>query len=109
MAKDIELGLELGKKFECTDLPMLEHIAATYAACIDKYGPESGSAIPCKYVEDKNAVTLNEGENSAAEAFEGWTYTTRITNGSYQVVQLNTENPYDKEHCPFSDDADAQS
>lgn len=93
MAKDLSLGLELGKRYGVPQR-INQHVADIYQECIEKYGPMEGSTIPVKLVEDNSGVRLCEGNGSAGDAFKDWSYTTEINDGSYTVVHQDMKNPY---------------
>lgn len=103
MAKDISLGLELAEKYKVPQ-PIIQHTMDIYKECMEKYGEDSGSTIPVKLIEDKSGVCLSEGPGNAKDAFKDWTYTAEITNGAFQVLQVNTDNPYLRE--PYTLHAD---
>jgi len=106
MHKDISLGLQLGEKYGVPQR-LNQHLANVYEECMEKYDTaenKCGSAIPCKLVEDQSGVTLCEGPGNAKEAFQNWTYTTQIKDGSYQIVHIqDSDNPFRRK--PFADDA----
>jgi len=106
MAKDIGLGLELAAKHGVPQ-PITQHTMDIYQEAIAKYGDECGSTIPVKLLEDAANITLSEGPGNASEAFKDWTYTAEITDGSYQVIGLNVDNPYLRE--PFTLHADSNT
>merc|ERR1719160_2040369 len=51
MHKDISLGLDLGKRYGVPQ-PTYEFIARKYEEAMEKHGRASGSAIPCRAIED---------------------------------------------------------
>lgn len=102
MAKDISLGLDLGKKYN-VPLPINEHVHETYKECIKRYGPGQGSSIPVKLCEEESGVTLSEGKGNAKDAFKDWSYTSEIRDGSYQVIHKNMDNPFTREPYTLHD------
>jgi 3-hydroxyisobutyrate dehydrogenase len=113
MRKDISLGLDLGVKFG-VPMPMNQFICDKYDEAIGKFGPDSGSSIPCKLVEDASGCRLidegtgsSEGtfpgnlisEESHGGAFRDWSYTTEVLQGSYTIVHTDYENPFTQ--APF--------
>jgi len=92
MAKDIELGQDIAKRM---GVPMMMHgqVAQIYEMCMAKYGRESGSTIPVKLIEDMCGETLG-GDSKTRDAFQDWTYTTELVDGSYTIVHKNYDNPY---------------
>jgi len=116
MAKDISLGLALGKKY---DVPQeaFEFIAKKYQEAMDMFGPDSGSAIPCRLVEEKAGCRLIEGEGkpdlypgnsvcpeSHGGCFKDWSYTTEINNGSYTVIHTGYDNVFKHFENPKNSD-----
>jgi len=111
MHKDIALGDELGRKYG-VPLPMNEFIRKAYEAGMEKYGKDSGSSIPCRMVEDGAGCRLNDASEGDAGvevnfagnkilstshggAFEKWSYTTDLCDGSYTVKHVGEySNPY---------------
>ena len=105
MRKDISLGLDLGKKFG-VPMPMNKFIRRSMMRRSIKFGPDSGSSIPCKLVEEdaSGCRLIDDGtgsskgthpgnlisEESHNGAFRDWSYTTEIIQGSYAVVQTRT-------------------
>ena len=47
-AQDIGLGLELGERYG-VPMPLNTLLADKYGEAMDKYGPDSGSSIPCRF------------------------------------------------------------
>ena len=91
MAKDLSLGLDLAKRHNVPQ-PFMEKTLERYQEAMDKYGPEAGSTIPVKLNEDEAGVSLSDGPWK--EKFKNWEYTSEITNGAYQILPRNYENPY---------------
>ena len=99
MHKDISLGLDLGEKYGVPS-PMNEFIASKYEEAMEVYGEESGSSIPCRMVEDAAGVRLLDNEDDPGKshggAFENWSYTTEINDGSYQIIHTDYDNAFKK-------------
>merc|ERR1712137_877164 len=90
MHKDISLGLDLGKRYGVPQ-PTYEFIAKKYEEAMAVYGRESGSAIPCRAIEDAAGCRVIYGPgqpdiypgNSVDHAshkgvFRDWSYTTEF-------------------------------
>jgi len=112
MHKDISLGLDLGKLYGVPQ-PTYEFIAQKYEEAMTVYGRDSGSAIPCRAIEDASGCRLIDGEGkpdmyagnsvnheSHQSAFRDWSYTTEVCNGSYTVMHTGYDNVYTQE--PFT-------
>lgn len=114
MHKDISLGLGLGEKYGVPS-PATEFVAKRFEEAITTYGPDSGSSIPCRLVEDASGCRLPDppaaGDvvdedlshpgNSPAprshdEAFSDWSYTAELNDGSYTILHTGYDNPYTK-------------
>ncbi len=93
MHKDISLGLELARRHGVPQ-PMNELVLARYERAIEAYGEHQGSTIPVKLIEDASGAPLAHGAGNAREALANWSYTTEITDGSFQVIHNDVENPY---------------
>jgi len=119
MHKDISLGLDLGAKYG-VPMPTNTYVARKYEEAMEKYGPDSGSSIPCRMVEDAAGVRLIDTEpvpqkslapgtdwpgnsfapDSHGGAFEAWSYTTEVCDGSYTIMHTGYDNVYTQE--PFT-------
>eukprot|EP00510_Aplanochytrium_minuta_P001532 CAMPEP_0184021018 /NCGR_PEP_ID=MMETSP0954-20121128/9679_1 /TAXON_ID=627963 /ORGANISM="Aplanochytrium sp, Strain PBS07" /LENGTH=380 /DNA_ID=CAMNT_0026302959 /DNA_START=128 /DNA_END=1271 /DNA_ORIENTATION=- len=108
MAKDISLGLDLGQKYGVPQ-PTYEYVAGKYEEAMQKFGRDSGSAIPCRLIEEATDCYLIEGEgkediypgnsinyDSHGGAFKDWSYTTKFIDGSYAVVHTGYDNVYEE-------------
>ena len=94
MAKDISLGIDLGKKYDVPQ-PMVEKVLERYEEAMGKYGRQEGSTIPVKLCEDEAGVDLSDGP--WADAFKEWSYTSEIEDGSFQIIHQDYDNPYIKQ------------
>jgi hypothetical protein len=112
MHKDISLGLDLGKKYG-VPMPVYDFVASKYEEAMDKYGRDSGSSIPCRLTEDASNCRLIDGEGkeggfpgntlapkSHGGAFENWSYTSEVFDGSYTIKHTGYDNVYLQE--PFT-------
>merc|ERR1711957_137103 len=113
MHKDITLGLELGQRYGVPQ-PTYEFIGRKYEEAMEVYGRDSGSAIPCRAIEDASGCRLIDGEGHAdmyagnsvnheshKGSFKDWSYTTEVLEGSYTVVHTGYDNAFTKP--PFTD------
>lgn len=87
MIKDISLGLDIANRLD-VPTPVFDECKNLYDEALDKFGTSTGSSIPIRLSEEKAGVRLCEGPGSAKEAFKDWTYTSEITNGSFQVSSI---------------------
>merc|ERR1711920_597038 len=117
MLKDISLGLDLGQRYGVPQ-PTYEFIAQKYEEAMAVYGRESGSAIPCRAIEDAAGCRLIDGEgvadiyqgnsvdhDSHGGVFRDWSYTTELCEGSYTVMHTGYDNAYTQP--PFTTHAGA--
>lgn len=106
MLKDVQLGLDLGERY---GVPMdtYKFVAQKYEDAMAVYGRDSGSAIPCRAIEDASGCRLIDGKgqpdiyagndvdhDSHKAAFRDWSYTTELCEGSYTVLHTGYENVY---------------
>lgn len=88
-------------------MPSYEFIQQKYKEAMAVYGNDSGSAIPCRAIEDAAGIRLIDGEgepdmyagnsvnhDSHGGAFKNWSYTTELVDGSYTIVHTGYDNAY---------------
>ena len=118
MHKDVSLGLDLGEKYG-VPMPASEFVAARYEEAMARWGRDSGSAVPCRLVEEASGCRLADVAGADANdpqarypgnevnrashggAFKDWSYTSEFCDGSYAILHTGyDDNPYTR--APFT-------
>ena len=100
-------------------MPATKFVAARYEEAMAQFGSDSGSAVPCRLVEEASGCRLADVAGADANdpqarypgnevnrashggAFKDWSYTSEFCDGSYAILHTGyDDNPYTR--APFT-------